>query len=748
MLRRVLAVAVLVAVVGPGLRAAPARADWPMFIGDGDRTPPKQGTELVDHLDDAPVLWQLDHHMGVGKGLYPGTLRYARDHGIEAFYGGTASPIVAGGTVYVTYFKPDGRVPAKRKGWRTMDRPENLALLPDWFFSVTADDCLLAVDSRTGEVRWHAVEEGKGHNRLGHKRNHWGVSPAWADGRVFSMGTAGRLYAYDGATGRKLWEVVARPSLLAQRHEYIEKRELGWTRNGKSSLVVAGGCVVVPHGGLTAFDAKTGERKWQIDEPVLSKHATPAFWVHGGKTYLVANGGHGTVRLIDPATGRVLWTHEGLGNQLGTVNVTGDLAILNAGSKRSADEKANGLFGAFRLSLKGMEHLWTLPDLEKYRHSWTMDRGAERRAAIQDGHVYLIVGLKKEDRLVVADAETGRIVAEESARGMQAPYPVEDRLVLYDDRAHTDPITASWWSLAEPGRPQKLHGSVGFPPRTITGYEVPIEWPCVDGILYGRTLGGLAAFDLRKPPETPANRTLHMFVPGDILGERTTRHVTLVQRDGRLTHGGFRGAPRLHAVDTSRAEWDGRKLGGTLGIDVEGFRRFGRYDVDATLGEKARLAGTITSRLPAFTRPIEVAGRVTAMAHQPAWMPPAADVLWLHEAVFQEGGRDTPGRLLLFVTHSNGRLMHVAGYADRTTRTPPVIDWRELTIENGRLKGVVKARYRADEWTQPLAETGTSAAGRYEVDAALGRPAGAEVGAYQGVYGADWFQRARLLALD
>ena len=130
--------------------------------------------------------------MGMGKGLYPGELGTARDHGIEPFYGGTATPIVADGTVFVTYFKPDGKTPAKREGWRTMS-DKNLDLLPKWFFSVTASDILVAVDARTGKIKWEAVERGKGLNRLGHKRGHWGVAPAYLnESALHRPGTAGR----------------------------------------------------------------------------------------------------------------------------------------------------------------------------------------------------------------------------------------------------------------------------------------------------------------------------------------------------------------------------------------------------------------------------------------------------------------------------------------------------------------------------------------------------------------------------
>ncbi len=717
-------------------------ADWPMFIGDGDRTPPKQGLNLVDHLDHATVLWTLQHHMTVGKGLYPRTVRESRERGIEPFYGGASSPIAADGLVFAAYHKPNGKVKAKRTPWRTMGE-DNLALLPDWFFSVTADDCLLAVDAVTGAVKWEAVEENKGLNRLGHKRGHWCVSPAFADGRVFSLGTAGLLYAYDAKTGKKLWETLARPDFKNQLEEYLESKALPFTQgNEKGSLVVAGGNVIVPTSGLAAFDVKTGKPAWSIDR-IRSKHATPAFWRHEGKVYLVVGNGTGQIRLIDPADGTVLWTHEGLGNQLGAINVTGDIAILNVGSRTSDDEKANGLFGAFRLTKKGPEHLWTLPDKPAYRHSWTMDRGAERRAAIQDGHVYLVVGLNREDKLVTTEAETGKIVDEFDVPGWHAPYPVEDRLMIMDDRAHTDPVTLAWYSIENPATPKELHGSKALPFRTTTAYEVPMEMPVVDGVLYLRTLEGLAALDLRKPKQAAANRPIRARVPGDLLGRDGPVDLTFVQRDGKLRHGGFHGSRALHAVETAEASWDGEHLRGTLGIDPSGVRQYGLYTVNAELAKDGWLEGTLASCVPAFAEPIEVHGKVTAMRRQPAWMPPCDDVLRLEEAVFQTGGN--VGRLLLFVRHEDGTLQDVAGFADQTTKTPPVIEPGDLAVENGRLRGTFQARFRPDEWTTPLTEKGSSAAATYTIDAALGKRDGTEAGRYDGVYGTAWTETADLL---
>ena len=727
--------------------ASPSAGDWPSFMANGDRTPPRQGLRLVDHLDHAPILWSLDRHFTVGKGLYPGHLRRARAMGIEPVYGGASSPIVADGRVFYAAYRPNGTVPTRRTGWRTMDSAENLALLPDSFFSVTGDDLLIAVDARTGEVRWEAVERDRAHHRMGHKRGHWCVAPAYADGRVFSLGTAGRLYAYDAATGEKLWETVALPGRhrAFEEHKAQEDPALGSGNNLKSSLATAAGRVIVSDGRIHAFDAATGQAVWTSEGPVQAIRATPAVWRHDGRDYLLANDGSGRVRLLDAADGRELWAHGGLGNQLGSIDVTGDVAILNAGSPGAEDTRANGLFAAYRLTPEGAVRLWQLPDEARYRHSWTMDRGAERRAAVWGDRVYIVTGTGRDRLLVTLDLATGEILDEQAGGGMLAPYPIEDRLLMYADRSHTNPVTASWWSIEDPDRPRRLHGAMAFAPYTTTGYEVPMEWPVADGVLYGVAMWqGLVAIDLRHPGDAPDHQNLALPLPAQAVGARQDPEAFLVRRGDRLRHGGFPGAPRMHAIDTGRVEWDGRRIHGELGIDPRGFRAFDLYEIEALADADGRLSGTLTSRAPALRRPRPVEGRVMVHAHQPAWMPPADEVLMLEQAVFQAGGR--PGRLLLFLTRKGDGvdLSNLSGFADHTTRTPPILNARDLRVEDGHLRGTLLARFLPDAWARPLTDEGETAAAEYEIDARLGQPIDAEAGSYRGTYGVAWEQTVPL----
>ena len=99
--------------------------------------------------------------------------------------------------------------------------------------------------------------------------------------------------------------------------------------------------------------------------------------------------------------------------------------------------------------------------------------------------------------------------------------------------------------------------------------------------------------------------------------------------------------------------------------------------------------------------------------------------------------------LLLFVTIADGTLTGVEGFAPRTTKGRPVVHWEDLTVEDGRLHGRVRVRYRPDPWSVPLVEQGTSAAAVYRVDCPL-MNAG-PVGRYNGRYGIEWSQTGPLV---
>ena len=117
------------------------------------------------------------------------------------------------------------------------------------------NEVVAALDAASGKQIWHAqypapytlVKAAASHG-MGPKS-----TPAFADGRLFTLGISGILSAFDAATGKLLWQKPA-PAV-------------GPTFSTSQSPIVDRGLLIVhvggnKEGGLTAFDPATGNQRW------------------------------------------------------------------------------------------------------------------------------------------------------------------------------------------------------------------------------------------------------------------------------------------------------------------------------------------------------------------------------------------------------------------------------------------------------------------------------------------------------
>ena len=120
------------------------------------------------------------------------------------------------------------------------------------------DEVMQALDAATGETMWRtaysaAFEMNPATNPHGEGPK---STPAYADGRLFTLGISGIVSAFDAETGDRLWHKPAGP---------VEPLY----HTAMSPLVV--GELVIFHvgghdaGALTAFDAATGDVRWALD---------------------------------------------------------------------------------------------------------------------------------------------------------------------------------------------------------------------------------------------------------------------------------------------------------------------------------------------------------------------------------------------------------------------------------------------------------------------------------------------------
>lgn len=122
------------------------------------------------------------------------------------------------------------------------------------------------------------------------------ASPVIAGGRVFLGSDAGRLAAYDAATGERLWS-----------HQTGDM--LRGTPAVAGDLVVTGGGL---DGGLVALDAASGEQRWSVPTPDrLTVYTAPS--VVDGVVYAATGPSQDredTVFALDAATGEQLWATD------------------------------------------------------------------------------------------------------------------------------------------------------------------------------------------------------------------------------------------------------------------------------------------------------------------------------------------------------------------------------------------------------------------------------------------------------
>ena len=161
------------------------------------------------------------------------------------------------------------------------------------------NEVMAALDASSGRVLWRTgypapfkMDESAAPHGPGPKS-----TPAYAEGRLFSIGMGGIVTAVDAATGKRLWQ---KPGLPAQPL---------WTSHSFSPLVDRGH-VIFHMGGndegtLSAFDVDSGEVRWEWrgDGP---GYGSPMLFDFPGTRQLVTMTQQKLIGL-DAATGRLLW---------------------------------------------------------------------------------------------------------------------------------------------------------------------------------------------------------------------------------------------------------------------------------------------------------------------------------------------------------------------------------------------------------------------------------------------------------
>lgn len=246
---------------------------------------------------------------------------------------GHSAILVDDGRLYTMYRAGDGR--SRRGPW-------------------ASEESVVALDAADGKPIWEhkyaSKAEDFGYGAGPHS------TPLIVGDRLFAAGTNKQLFAFDKRSGRVLWSFdlvqdLGAPSLLIRP---IVKAGYGCSPIAYRDTVICS--VGGPGQSVVAFRQSDGAVVWKSGHFLVSEVA-PILIRVGGQEQLVVVGG-GTINGLDPATGRVLWSHpHDPGNDLNCLTpIWGDDHILFVSSAYKAGSRA------LRLTREGdatrVEELW------------------------------------------------------------------------------------------------------------------------------------------------------------------------------------------------------------------------------------------------------------------------------------------------------------------------------------------------------------------------------------------------------
>ena len=376
---------------------------------------------------------------------------------------GWSSPIVAEGRVFVT------------------DRSATI-------------ERVLAFDAQTGEPVWertnpvdfdpHAV--GRAHGN-GPK-----ATPAWAAGRVYSLGIAGWLQCSKSADGTPVWShnlpaefgrreplPSGRATVVGEQHVLVPVAPgegapvplFGYT----GSPLVVDGKVILSVGGelggtIMAFDASTGEVAWQALHENVS-YSSPVAAELGGVQQVVVMTGPRVVglRLSD---GVLLWSYPfqiQYDESIGTPAIGDDL-VLVTGTYRPLT--------ALHIASDGDEQsaalAWENPDLESYLSSMV----------VHEGHVY---GMDDGGRFACVRLSDGVTQWSEGRHGFYcSPVLCGEQFIGLNEKGELSVFAAS---------PRAFEMRARLRLTDTATWTMPAV---VGGRLYVRSGEGLARFDFSQ----------------------------------------------------------------------------------------------------------------------------------------------------------------------------------------------------------------------------------------------------------
>jgi len=466
---------------------------------------PTDDTKLLADMAKARPAWKSETHVLTSFGSGPDS-RYAARAGWTGPNGGSSSPVVADGKVYLFFTRPTGPIglhphvyggsEEKFVAYAAKEFPkseEQREMLRD-FFRLNADEVVACLDGATGRTLWEAVLPNRGHNLQTHKHRGFYPVPLVATGVVYCPGTTGRVYALDAATGKLKWEYPDSPETLPAKTTF---------RCGSPAPVLVGGVLVANMGGLVGIDPTTGKQKWKLDG-AFSSSLMP--W--GSSRVLALRLDHAAKKThlvgVDVATGKPAFATE-TAMKAGYVYplIDGDTLVgfgITPKKAKPGEDDGEVTVHAYRVKADGVEKLWAVPG-----PSPMVDTAA---LVVANGSVF-VTGFRETFRLDLKTGKTLATVKNVGGARTHVAIAAGGCLLIQPEGRHgkqsfflLDAGTDTFALRPASGKTGSTHPDAGqwSPPHPhTTAYAVqPLVSPVVDGRIFIRGRDALYCYDLRE----------------------------------------------------------------------------------------------------------------------------------------------------------------------------------------------------------------------------------------------------------
>lgn len=165
---------------------------------------------------------------------------------------------------------------------------------------------VVAIRMGDGKIAWDQTIDATQKVRSNYFQSRSAPTPVVDGERVYTFFETGDVAAFSH-DGQPVWQ----RTLVADYGEFEGTIGLASSPLQTQDSIV----ILVDHEGpsyLIALDKQTGQTKWQTERTSRVSYASPALVPVGAHQHIVCSSS-GTVDGYDPATGKLLWSHEGVG---------------------------------------------------------------------------------------------------------------------------------------------------------------------------------------------------------------------------------------------------------------------------------------------------------------------------------------------------------------------------------------------------------------------------------------------------